>query len=595
MSREGGNHDVSSVYVYNGVDEVPRDVTHIRVDPSVTTIPEGAFKGRESLVDIVLPEGLIRIEHDAFASCNLKRINLPSTVSEIGSHAFDNCTKLDGISLPEGLRSIGGWAFSHCCSLQRININPNLKIIGRAAFLSCESLTDISFSEGLQEIEKDAFSRCKSLVSVTLPSSLKDIGIESFEGCERLNKIHIPDTIENIHARAFKNCNFTNFRMPLSIGNALDISIVKYNSCFVSLELPESVEQLSLSLDDASSAGGLRNIALPSECRVTCLGRCTDLKLAFPENDYDDTIIDALKQRFDGLPIHKICYYQSYSDNETTTHSLRREINQCASKPPGQLNTTGKQQDCLGMTPLHILACSTKQTIEMYRLLIEKYPETLIMKDKWGDITLLYAIWCNAPTEILDLLVKSYKSLHPDYEFGWSGMIQTLAKRDAPYAKIEKLVDIQQSSFPDQKYDMEEVVVELAMYEGVQVGLGFMGHRRCTSIETFRYLLRISISKRLELLSIRRWHEELENRINAVSEKKSRKEDTQAVYDRLATYESIKEGTSVLELALWKAKIDESHIKRAKVDGDVSHKEQCRFNSGADIIIRNVLPYLLPK
>ena len=173
--------------------------------------------------------------------------------------------------------------------------------------------------------------------------------------------------------------------------------------------------------------------------------------------------------------------------------------------------------------------------------------------------------------------------------------VQTLAKRDAPYAKIEKLVDIQQSSFPDQKYDMEEVVVELAMYEGVQVGLGFMGHRRCTSIETFRYLLRISISKRLELLSIRRWHEELENRINAVSEKKSRKEDTQAVYDRLATYESIKEGTSVLELALWKAKIDESHIKRAKVDGDVGHKEQCRFNSGADIIIRNVLPYLLPK
>ena len=67
------------------------------------------------------------------------------------------------------------------------------------------------------------------------------------------------------------------------------------------------------------------------------------------------------------------------------------------------------------------------------------------------------------------------------------------------------------------------------------------------------------------------------------------------MYDTLATYESIKEGTSVLELALWKAKIDEGRNKRARVEGDDSYKDRCRVNSGADIVIRNVLPYLLPK
>ena len=109
--------------------------------------------------------------------------------------------------------------------------------------------------------------------------------------------------------------------------------------------------------------------------------------MAFPDED-EETITDALQNRFDDLPIHKLCYYQSYHDNETTIQSLKREINPWTTKPPGKLNLTGKEQDCLGMTPLHILACSTKPSIEMYRLLIEKYPETLIMKDKWDDIPL---------------------------------------------------------------------------------------------------------------------------------------------------------------------------------------------------------------
>ena len=56
-------------------------------------------------------------------------------------------------------------------------------------------------------------------------------------------------------------------------------------------------------------------------------------------------------------------------------------------------------------------------------------------------------------------------------------------------------------------------------------------------------------------------------------------------------------------LALWKAKIDEFVTrdssqrcnKRARVDNEVSYKDQCRINCGADIVVRNVLRYLLPK
>jgi len=623
--EDSGTDDVSSIYVYNGVDRVPNDVTHVRVAPSVTVIPEVLFQERRvrpNLEQIDLNEGLIRIENNAFEECNsLKMVNLPSTLEDIGESVFRDCEKLDGIILPEGLQRLGQYVFAGCRSLKRINIPPDIERIEEGAFFNCIDLTEIAFSEGLREIEKEAFSRCKSLVSVTLPSSLTSIGIESFEGCERLKEIHMPDTIENIQARALKGCNFMNFRFPSSIGNDIDISIVGgYTSlvqgCLVSLELPETTEQLEDYYDDYDDDDyenenenytdlNVRNIALPSECVIDsdALYHCTDLGLVFgvdtDDEDDDDysTILDALKHRFDKLPVHKICYYQSYHDNETTLQHLKREVNPWTTKPPGQLNTTGKQQDCLGMTPLHILACSTKQHVEMYQLLIDKYPETLITKDKWGDIPLLYALWCNATSEVVDLLVESYKTLHQEYEFDWKGMIETSIKRRAPLEIIQKIVSTHQKSFSNQYLDMKQFVTELAAFDSGQAkySLGI----RVTLIETFRYLLRKSISKRLDSLDIRRWCTELENSIkslsNSLEEKKNRDRDTQAIYDRLATYESIKEGTSVLELVLWKTKIDTNRNKRARVDSQVSYRDQCRINCRADIVIRNVLPYLIPK
>ena len=345
---------------------------------------------------------------------------------------------------------------------------------------------------------------------------------------------------------------------------------------------------------------------MPSECKYNFSAdefvhnEYTDLRLAFPDGYSNNNIIDHLKHRFDELPIHKICYYQSYNDNETSIKKLKRKINPWKLKIRGQLNVTGKQQDCLGMTPLHILACSTKQRIKMYRLLIDKYPETLVMKDKWGDIPLLYAIWCNAPAEVIDLLVESYKSLHPNYEFDWSGMLLTLAKRRVPLVILQNLINTQENCFPGQDYDMQKVVLELADLETIsQAKCKYL----CTSDETFSYLLHASISKRLDSLAVGRWCEELKNSIDVLPEKAGKKvmhhkavyRERYAItlYERLATYESIKEGTSVLELVLLKAKI-EARRQEARGDRNAGH-DQCRFNSGANIVIPNVLSYLLPS
>ena len=64
--------------------------------------------------------------------------------------------------------------------------------------------------------------------------------------------------------------------------------------------------------------------------------------------------------------------------------------------------------------------------------------------------------------------------------------------------------------------------------------------------------------------------------------------------------ELLKEATALLELALWKAKLDcendadseeESVAKKMKMDPNIA-KKTARVTCGADIVIKNVLPFL---
>ena len=76
-----------------------------------------------------------------------------------------------------------------------------------------------------------------------------------------------------------------------------------------------------------------------------------------------------------------------------------------------------------------------------------------------------------------------------------------------------------------------------------------------------------------------------------------------SVMDKMDNYKAehcryVREGISLLELALWKAKLDEKEdnsvegrTKKAKVDTTSARKEK-RITSGADIVIKNVLPFL---
>jgi hypothetical protein len=87
---------------------------------------------------------------------------------------------------------------------------------------------------------------------------------------------------------------------------------------------------------------------------------------------------------------------------------------------------------------------------------------------------------------------------------------------------------------------------------------------------------------------------------------------TRSVLRRMEHYKAehkhnrlVKEAATLLELALWKAKLGKKEeedsysnmkvqAKKIKIDVEGKRKEKC-ITSGADIIIRNVLPFLKLK
>ena len=537
----------AEVFVYMGGDMVvPLDVARVRVHPSVSVIPEKAFQKRQQLQEVKLCDGLLEIGERAFDSCkSLGSIYIPSTVTAISLSAFGWCEKLEKIQLNEGLRDIGDYAYFYCKSVKVATIPSTVRTIGNDAFCCSSQLSCINLPEGIESIGESAFSFTK-LLNFLLPPLITTISGGLFGNCKALFCVELSESTTQIGDLAFNVCHL------------------------------------------------LRNVALPISAEIgdNVFRYCTDLLQLF---DTQQQIINALKHRFDTLPIHKMIYYHSYNNltsdqlNEATDlrYGQRRSLR-------SKLNPTGREGDCLGMTPLHILACSTLQNFELYQVLIDKYPENLITEDGWGAVPLLYAVWGNAPDDIVHFLVERLSSLYPNYQFNWTEMVKTLGKASAPSEVIQNLLDLQQESFPEQSIDWTQVVERLAEEELRPYE------------ETFRFLVKCSVTKRINTIGLKQWRDRLFDDTESTRPMFDGYFDRRAYQDTIrsklveyeAEYYQLKEATTILELALWKKRVDEYSqsesrcIKRIKVD-EADLRGQCRISCGANIVIQHVLPYLL--
>ena len=481
----------------------------------------------------------------------------------------------------------------------RVLVDPSVSSILDFAFYARKKLAEVELCEGLVEIGNSSFGWCYlSIMKINIPNSLRRINDWAFSYSLRC-PIRLHDGIESIGREAFGNCIFTNFRIPPLITVIPNFMLIGCKSTF-SLELPETVIEIGNgALQDTYC---LRNVAFPPNAvfdkNILNGDDMTDLRRLFGNSN--GRIISALQHRFDGLPIHSLLYYQSY--NQRVLHSLISAINSrsghCWSLC-SKLDRTGDQQDCLGMTPLHILACSSVHDIEVYRLIVEKYPANLITEDRWGALPLLYAFWGAAPAEIIQFLLASYQSLYPDHVFNWTMMVKTMGRCDTPKGSIENLLQVKQMHFPDQPIDWEYLLEMFASPSHYSFdGLPFQ--------ERMQFLVMCGMSEHVESLAFKVWRDHITNIIYTANFQYNGDNFGILRWIRASIahfedeYPKLKEITTILELALWKLRMNEnipqeevSHCHKKMKADDASIRWQCRVTGGADVIIGHVLPFLI--
>ena len=169
----------------------------------------------DRLTSVTIPDSVTNIGIHAFENCTgLTSVTISDSVPSIGNYAFRGCTGLTSITIPNGVTSIGENAFEGCTGLTTVNWNATACTnagqtsinSARPIFQECSNLTTVNIGDNVQIIPPWAFYGCTGLTSVTIPGSVTNIGDFAFCGCTGLMNIIIPDSVTSIGGNAFSDC-----------------------------------------------------------------------------------------------------------------------------------------------------------------------------------------------------------------------------------------------------------------------------------------------------------------------------------------------------------------------------------------------------
>ena len=192
---------------------------------------------------------ITNIASHAFENCtNLISISIPANVVNIYEFAFYGCSSLKELILIDGEKTLyikenyedeeyedvedGGTYTIRCyypafdCSLNNVYIGRNIsgEYSGQSQYLASggvfRRLKNVTISNSVTSIDYRLFANT-SLTSIAIPNSVKSIGPEAFRFCP-LTSINIPNNVISIGDYAFLSCDFLtivklDIETPLSI------------------------------------------------------------------------------------------------------------------------------------------------------------------------------------------------------------------------------------------------------------------------------------------------------------------------------------------------------------------------------------------
>lgn len=167
---------------------------------------------------LVIPEGVKTINRNSFWNCTgIKKIVLPSTLTDIGYNPFVGCanihfeSKSPFFSVCDGIlydTHAGEKSKIICCpawkAVGKVHIPDSVLALERGAFSGCNKMTEINL-HNVSAISKNCFTNCTSLVSLHVSDLVTSIGAWAFAYCKNLRDVSVKKGTK-IAPDAFSNC-----------------------------------------------------------------------------------------------------------------------------------------------------------------------------------------------------------------------------------------------------------------------------------------------------------------------------------------------------------------------------------------------------
>lgn len=230
----GGNHDVgmgstSYVFVLSNEEKIEEKSVPTGLGGGKVTVTyygnqlAGAFNSMPNLKRLILPSEITEIAPFVVAgSTGLIEIGVPENYTTIGEQAFGSCSNLHSISHSDEcvticerafansgildfdlskVETIGEAAFRKSSLRGDINLTSLTKV-ARSAFAECKDLKRVEFGNGLVEIESEAFYRSGIVGTLIIPDGCKTIGQSAFAGTA-INDLKLPVSCIDIDCYTF--------------------------------------------------------------------------------------------------------------------------------------------------------------------------------------------------------------------------------------------------------------------------------------------------------------------------------------------------------------------------------------------------------
>lgn len=183
---------------------VSSGVYEINLPENLTAIPYSMMNASRNLHELYIPAGVKSIGFNAFGSAtHLKTLEFAanSVLETIGSYAFQKSISLKQVSIPDTVKTIEAGAFSGS-GIINVDVPDSVTSLGSSVFNGCTALETASIGNGVATYPQNLFKGCTSLTSCTISDSVTIIGQWAFQNTG-LTSIVIPASVTTLGDRAF--------------------------------------------------------------------------------------------------------------------------------------------------------------------------------------------------------------------------------------------------------------------------------------------------------------------------------------------------------------------------------------------------------